>query len=182
MPFLSGPPASIITAFAARDCQFGVSASPINRQSERAANGAIVESLLQSQPVATRRRLLRGLLIGLAIVVVGFTGLWVAATFVLGEVPTWTTTTKACSQPSNIDYGDGTYGVYVWKPKIVLAMGTPQSVAVVGRSGSNGDTIELHGSTDAAQLTCRWDADGVEIRESTGVTHTVPASVFTGGR
>ena len=132
--------------------------------------------------VARRRGFLRGLLVSVVAAVVGFTGLWVAATFVLGEVPMWTTTTKACSQPKDIDYGGGTYGVYVSKPRVVLAMGTPRSVAVVGRSGGYGDTIELHGATDGAELTCRWDAGGVEIRESSGVSHTVPAAVFAGGR
>ena len=94
----------------------------------------------------------------------------------------WSTTTKACSQPSNIDYGDGVYGVYVRKPVVVLALGEPRSVAVVSRSGADGDVITLHTATDGRQLTCRWDADGVEIRESTGVAHRVPATVFTGGR
>ena len=129
-----------------------------------------------------RRRLLQALLVVVAVVVVGITGLWVAATFVLGEVPMWSTTTRACSQPSDIDYGDGVYGVYVRKPTVVLSLDTPHSVAVVSRSGNHGDTIALHTATDAHQLTCRWDADGVEIRESTGIAHSVPATVFTGGR
>ena len=126
--------------------------------------------------------MLKALLLAVVVVVVGFTGLWAAATFVLGEVPKWSTTTRACSQPSNIDYGDGVYGVYVRTPVVVLAMGKPHLEAVVSRSGNHGDVITLHTATDARQLTCRWDADGVEIRESTGVAHTVPATVFTGGR
>jgi hypothetical protein len=123
------------------------------------------------------------LLVSLATVFGAFTALYLLNTIVFGRAPAWTSTTKACAQPPNVDYGSGaTYGVYVWKPTVVLALQKPRSVALVSREGTYGDAIELHAATDARQLTCQWDADRVEIREPNGVVHAVPTEVFTGGR
>jgi hypothetical protein len=130
-----------------------------------------------------RRRLRVWLLVGTAVVVSNASALYLLNTIVFGAAPAWMSTTKACTQPPNIDYGGGaTYGVYVWKPTVVLSLHKPRSVALVSREGAYGNAIELHAATDARQVTCQWDADGVEIREPDGVVHAVPATVFKGGR
>jgi hypothetical protein len=58
----------------------------------------------------------------------------------------------------------------------------PDAVVSRDSSGSYGVYIELSSSTHADTVTCRWEPDHVEIIESNGIVHRVPAAFFTGGR
>jgi hypothetical protein len=90
-----------------------------------------------------------------------------------------------CSEPESIVYEEGSsYSVFVRVPSLSLSLSPGPSSAVVSRTGdgSYGVYIELNPSTDADGVTCRWEPDRVEIVEPNGIVHTVPASVFTGGR
>ena len=110
--------------------------------------------------------------------------LYAGVAVIFGAAPVWTSTTRACTQPSNVDYGDGArYGLFVRKPTVALSLSRPPSTAVVSRyDGSYADAIELHDASDADEVDCVWTHDGIEIREPNGVAHTVPATVFRGGR
>ncbi len=65
-----------------------------------------------------------------------------------------------------------------------LADLVPGIAAVVSRAGdeSYGVYIALSSAHDVADVTCRWEPDRVVIVEPNGIEHTVPASVFSGGR
>ena len=102
-----------------------------------------------------------------------------------GRAPEWTSTSVACTQPDSVTYEDGTYSVFVREPTFSLSLNSEPLTAVVSRTGdgSYGVAIELNSSTDSAdQISCDWTDDGVDIIEGNGIVHTVPASVFTGGR
>ena len=136
----------------------------------------------------SRSTLLRRLVVGSASLVALFAvlvvGIYALVVFVLGEAPGWRATTEVCRQPDTVKYEDGSYAVYVWEPSLTLSLSTKSSNAVVSHTGAGtyGVAIELNPSTDPRRVTCRWETDRVEIVEPNGIVHTVPTSVFTGGR
>jgi hypothetical protein len=129
------------------------------------------------------RRLLRGSLVAAGCLLGASIVLYALVVVVLGEAPEWATTAQICRQPNTVAYDESSYSVVVRQPSFSLSLSPGPTHAVVGRSGgSSGVFVELNGSTDPDEVTCRWDPDGVEIIEPNGITHTVPATVFIGGR
>lgn len=111
--------------------------------------------------------------------------LYALVVVVFGEAPEWTSATSVCTQPESIVYEQGSsYSVLVRKPSLSLSLSPGPPNAVVSRAGdgSYGVYIELNSATDADDVTCHWEPDHVVIVESNGIEHSVPASVFTGGR
>lgn len=132
---------------------------------------------------AGRRRRLLAVLVG--ILVGGLLLLYALTVFVVGEAPEWTSATSVCTQPESIVYEQGSsYSVFVRKPSLSLSLSSGPPNAVVSRAGdgSYGVYIELNSAKDADEVRCRWEPDHVVIVESNGIEHSVPASVFTGGR
>jgi hypothetical protein len=108
--------------------------------------------------------------------------LYAMVVFAFGQTPEWTSATSVCTQPESIVYEQGSsYSVFVRKPSLSLSLSPGPPNAVVSRTGggSSGVYIELNSAT---AVTCRWEPDHVVIVESDGIEHSVPASVFTGGR
>ncbi|CAN5583817.1 hypothetical protein BH10ACT3_BH10ACT3_03940 [soil metagenome] len=119
------------------------------------------------------------------VMIVAVVGVYSLFVIVQGRAPEWSSTSVACPQPESVTYEDGTYSVFVRETTFSLSLDSPPLTAVISRTGdgSYGVPIELNSSTDdAEQITCEWTADAVEIVEGNGMIHTVPASVFTGGR
>jgi hypothetical protein len=119
----------------------------------------------------------------------GFVGavvlLYALTAFVFGQTPEWTSATSVCVQPESIAYEQGSsYSVFVREPSLSLSLSPGAPNAVVSRTGDGnyGVYIELNSSIDADAATCRWEPDHVVIIEPNGIEHSVPASVFTGGR
>ena len=133
----------------------------------------------------TNRAKVARAILGAGVAAIALTvGLYAAVTFGTGTAPGWATTERACLQPDTLSYVEGSaYGVYVKEPW-ALALTSGPSHAVVSRdaSGGYGVWVELNRSGDPRRVTCTWTADAVEIRETNGIVHTVPARVFTGGR
>lgn len=119
----------------------------------------------------------------LLVAVVGVAVLaYVAFVAIVGESPTWWTTTPVCTQPGDVQIADGGYGVWVKEPRLTLSLTSSRGPeAWVGRSASYGDSIDLHHG-DPADLRCDWSDDGVTLIEAEGVEHVVPASVMISGR
>lgn len=129
------------------------------------------------------RRGLVGLIVGGAVGLLVV--LYALVVFAFGEAPEWTSATSVCTQPESIVYEQGSsYSVFVRKPSLSLSLSPGPPNAVVSRTGdgSYGVYIELNSATDADAVTCRWEPDHVVIVESNGIEHSVPATVFTGGR
>ena len=100
-----------------------------------------------------------------------------------GDVLTWTRSVTVCRQPGSVAYDDGTYSVETLIPTVHLSLNTPPTRAVIGRGGGYGVFVTLSASSDESlKVTCRWSADEVTITEPSGISHTVPATEFTGGR
>ncbi len=136
-------------------------------------------------PMAARRdrRRLVGFVVG------GFVGmvvlLYALSVFALGQTPEWTSATSVCVQPESVVYEQGSsYSVFVRKPSLSLSLSPGPPNAVVSRTadGSYGVYIELNSATDTDAVICRWEPDHVVIVESNGIEHSIPATVFTGGR
>ncbi|HTN99588.1 MAG TPA: hypothetical protein VL068_02835 [Microthrixaceae bacterium] len=119
-------------------------------------------------------------LIGVVVIV------FAAVTFAMGVTPEWTSVEELCSRPEKFSYEPNSeYSVFIRKPSISISLSPGPSYAVVGTTGSGGDLgvwVELNPSNDSAGMTCTWTADGVDIAESTGIVHSIPAGVFIGGR
>lgn len=139
-------------------------------------------------PVVRDNRSSRGCLLAALVplgVVVGVMLLYAAYAAFTGTAPDWTQTATTCVQPDSVTYADGTYEVTVEEPTVSLSLDDAAPYAVVGRAGSQGSYgvfVELSSSRYPEQTTCRWTSDRVEIVESGGIVHTVPAEVFMGGR
>ena len=127
------------------------------------------------------------LLVALVVVAVVL-GLLVAAYAAIalvfgGQVPQASVVATTCRQPDSVIYADGfAHSVFVLEPARSISLRQTHPRAVVGMDESYGVLVELSESIDPAKVECRWDAGGVEIIEPTGITHSVPASRFTGGR
>jgi len=123
------------------------------------------------------------------VVVLALSGLLVGGyaffAFVSGQVPRWTSAERVCSQPESIEYDTAaSYEVVIREPSRPLSLNAGPSHAVVSRAGdgSYGVYVELNDSGDPRALSCKWTPTGVTITESNGIEHTIPSSVFTGGR
>jgi hypothetical protein len=124
-----------------------------------------------------------GLLIGGS--VWGVVLLYALVVFAFGSTLAWTSPTRVCTQPESIVYEQGfSFSVFVREPSLSLSLSTPPPTAIVSRipDGSYGVHIELNSSRDAHAVTCRWEPDRVAIIEPSGIEHTIPARVLTGGR
>ncbi len=86
---------------------------------------------------------------------------------------------QTCDQPSDIVYEPGA-AYHVYRSEIGGWLSDQQSVTV-GREPGYGVPVILHPSA-AGNVTCSWSAMGVTVTDSVGIAHTVPASVFIGGR
>lgn len=122
-----------------------------------------------------------GLTVLLALVVLGGYAVVVA---VQGHPPRWLRTTEVCAQATDVAYGDGSYAVFLAEPRLTLGLAEEPPRAVVSRAGdgSHGVALPLSEGTGTDDVTCAWDADGVTVTDELGISHRVPATVFTGGR
>ena len=121
-------------------------------------------------------------MVGVLVAVAVVYALFAATT---GKAPEWTAVRTTCEQPTSVTYSDGRYEVTVREPTVSLSVASSEPYAVVGRegnSGSYGVFVELNSSTEAEDVTCRWEPDRVEVVEPNGIVHSVPAEVFMGGR
>lgn len=131
------------------------------------------------RPMIRLAKALIGLAVGaLALAVGGYA----AFVFFEGHPPRTLRTERVCTQPGDVTYVDGTYGVFLAEDRVALSLDEQAPRAVVGRSSDHGVPVVLADGTGADDVTCSWDTEGVTISDGAGVSHRVPASVFTGGR
>lgn len=125
------------------------------------------------------------LLVALVVAVGGLVvGTYAAFVAVEGHPPRWAQVREACAQPGDVAYSDGRYAVFLSEPRVTIALDEEAPQVVVSRAGdgSHGVAIPVSVDTDLSDVTCAWDADGVTVTDGIGISHRVPATVFTGGR
>ena len=95
-----------------------------------------------------------------------------------GEPPGISRLGHDCAAPTSVDYGAAGYAVFFHRSRTWSLDRAPVR-ALVGRSPDYGVLVDLDGTSEAADVRCEWDAQGVRIVESSGVVHNVPAALFT---